>query len=168
MATDPASGETTCKECKDKSIDRHLTLWTHQNNLLWGRLQTVSGLQLAVFAGWYATFVKGNGFVDDLIGALVTAVGLFLSLELRRLILIDIEFRDIQRDKIRKLQDSGIAKVEDLFPLPEPPKKDGGGTETMKRTLCFFFFLICVLLVVSVGKLVLCLFYWLMSGCSCW
>jgi len=166
MLTDPTSGEITCKSCKDKSIDRHLTLWTHQNNLLWGRLQTVSGLQLAVFAGWYATFVKGDGFVCDLIGAMVALLGLWLSCQLKKLITKDIGFRNSQRDKIRRLEKL-IEQEYQLFPIPTPPDRDGKGAEVMLNTVSCFICLIGITIVLSVGKLMICLFHWIACGCSC-
>ncbi len=165
MATPP---EAACKECNNKSIDRRLNLWTHQNTLLWGRLQTISALQLAIFAGWYATFVKGSGFCTDFLGATIAAIGLFLSVQLRRLILADIKFRNQQRDKIRELQKAGIPEAEHLFPIPKLPEIDGIGAETMRRTVRFFVGVTGVLVMLSSGKLVFCLFYWVACGCSCW
>ena len=35
-----------------KSSDR-VSLWIHQSNLLWSRLQTISAIQVGTFAGWY-------------------------------------------------------------------------------------------------------------------
>src|SRR6266705_2475026 len=77
-------------------IDRCINLWIHQNTLLWGRLQTLSALQVAVIGGWYLLF-SGHHFIWAL---LLSALGIFLSLCVYLLICADLALRDKFREEL--------------------------------------------------------------------
>jgi len=76
--------------------NRCIKLWMHQNTLLWGRLQTLSALQVAVVGGWYVLFSRQN-FVWAL---LLSALGTFLSCCVYLLIRADLALRKKFREEL--------------------------------------------------------------------
>ncbi len=74
-------------------------MWTHQNGLVWGWLQTLGVVQAGVVAGWYATYCphKYNYAVG------ITGIGLILSIALCLLVEGDIARRHEIRQAIEKL-----------------------------------------------------------------
>jgi hypothetical protein len=102
-----------CNEQKppnDKLPGHLLSLWIHQNTILWGRLQTIGVIQVAVVAGWYSLF-DGKRYAY---AALATLLGAALSFAVYVLVDCDLEWR---RDIKKRL----VALEPDIFP------KDVGG-----------------------------------------
>jgi hypothetical protein len=98
MAED--DGRTT--KCEpDKTIDRLINLLTHQNTLLWSRLQTLSALQVPVLGGWYFFFVWNPRF--DL-AAYVSLLGVVLSSLIWQLIHCDADRRDYLRKSVKDVE----------------------------------------------------------------
>jgi hypothetical protein len=77
-------------------FDRCLTLWMHQNTLLWGRLQTISVLQVAVISGWYFLFTEEH----FLWASLLAGLGTHLSYWIFQLICCDLDLRKKYRDEL--------------------------------------------------------------------
>jgi hypothetical protein len=92
-----------------QDLDRCINLWTHQNTLLWGRLQTLSAIQVAVIGGWYFLFA-GQHFIWAF---LLSMLGTFLSYCVHSLIDRDLSLRKKFRDELDKI-------VPEFF-----PKHDG-------------------------------------------
>ncbi len=93
-----------------------LTLWGQQNTLLWGRLQTVTALQVAIIGGWYGLFL---GEKSNIFGALcLTLLGTWLAWRLRCLILCDLEWRFKLKERIEAFTALKQAK---LLPSSEGP-----------------------------------------------
>jgi hypothetical protein len=51
-----------------KTIDRLLNLYSHQNTLLWSRLQTLTALQIPVLGGWYFFLSKATKRIGGPLG----------------------------------------------------------------------------------------------------
>src|ERR1051325_10495392 len=71
----------------EKLVSSLLTLWAHQNGILWGRLQNVGVIQVAVIAGWYTLHhshrYRDAAFVALLGSALAGAVYLAVHCDLK-------------------------------------------------------------------------------------
>jgi hypothetical protein len=81
---------------KPKTIDRLVTLYMHQNTLLWTRLQTLAALQLPVLAGWYF-FYQQSKFP---LAACVALLGTILSALIWELFHCDADRRNYLRKKL--------------------------------------------------------------------
>jgi len=94
----PDRAATQCDQ--EKTIDRLLNLWLHQNTLLWSRLQTIALLQVPVMTAWFWFSQR-----EDLIGfaVAIATLGGFLSLLINELIDCDAEHRDSIREQVRKM-----------------------------------------------------------------
>ena len=86
------------KPADDKLATHLRTLWIHQNTVLWGRLQSIGVLQVAVVAGWYALFSSDRFRY----AALLCVLGVTLSFAVFALVDCDLEWR---RDIKKRLVD---------------------------------------------------------------
>jgi hypothetical protein len=89
----------------EKLVGHLLVLWMHQNTLVWGRVQLISAIQVAVIGGWYTLFVADKYRYAGLISLL----GVVLSFLVAATIECDLEWR---RDIKKRL----IALEPDIFP----------------------------------------------------
>jgi hypothetical protein len=109
----------------------------HQNTLLWGRLQTISGVQVAVIGGWYF-LLAGHHCVW---AGLLAGLGTFLSYQIHELIKLDIAFRNKIRDEIDEV-------VPKFFPAHSGK---GHGSKIIQRLSAAFAIINWTMVVVSVG-----------------
>ena len=87
------------KMADDKLPDRLLTLWAHQNTLLWGRLQSIGVIQAAVVASWYSLFST-----DKLrYAALLSLLGAALAFAVYVIVDCDLKWRRDIKDRIVEL-----------------------------------------------------------------
>jgi len=87
------------KVAEDKLPERLLTLWTHQNALLWGRLQSIGILQAAVVAGWYSLFSTDKMRY----AALLSLLGAALSFSVFVIVDCDLKWRRDIKDRLVEL-----------------------------------------------------------------
>lgn len=140
----------------DKATDRFLNLWIHQNGLLWGRLQAISALQVAVLGGWYALFVGGSGSViKQILGTFIAVLGWYLSMGIRELINIDVRFRDQHRNKLEMLAPRLIES------------NRGQGTKRIQGISSVFVWISGIVSFASVMWILVCFIYWVVCGCQC-
>jgi hypothetical protein len=109
-------GKCDCEDKPDKAetVNKLVDLYTHQNTLLWGRLQTLSVLQLPVAAGWY-TFWKDCSFDRSLF---VASVGVIFTCLIGNLVNCDSGRRNYLRDKLHE-------RAPVLFPKYKKPGLSG-------------------------------------------
>src|SRR5262249_51916988 len=87
--------------------------WIHQNNLLWGRLQTITAIQGGVIAGWFALIFGENP--HPTLGMALAALGVWLSWRVEQLIECDIKWRNSIRQRLQE-----VAKEKnEQDPLPQ-------------------------------------------------
>jgi hypothetical protein len=78
----------------DKLTAHLLSLWMHQNTILWGRIQLISAIQAVVVGGWYTLFTADKFRY----AALLTLLGTALSLAVFAVIDCDLDWRrDIKK-----------------------------------------------------------------------
>jgi hypothetical protein len=87
------------KESDEKLVGHLLTLWTHQNTLLWGRLQSIGLIQAAVVAGWYSLF-DGRKYHY---AVLLTLLGAALSFAVYVVVDCDLKWRRDIKERLAKL-----------------------------------------------------------------
>ena len=110
----------------ERSHDCYLKLWCYQDELLWGRLKTLSTLQAGIFAGWYILQKHGC-----LLAVGLAFFGVLLSAMLSLLIYRDQEVRDHHSDQFAaKVDPKNPPKTPDSILIDWPPKAKywGGGT----------------------------------------
>lgn len=130
----------------DAEIDRLVSFWQHQNELLWGRLQTISTFELGVIAGWYYLLFEKNR-PDTFLAMMVALVGLFLSFTVSDVIWCDLANRKEIGDRIEDIEDEFKIVIR-----PRPPKRWIHGHQMIKIIASAFCFLNFVLLIWAVCK----------------
>ena len=163
------STEPECPKCKDKVLERLFTFWTHQNQLMWSRLQIIAVMQLGVFGGWYALAIKGTRPLERGLGAVVAALGVYFAYKMRKLIACDRAVRNAKRDAIRLLekdyQKEGALpqeRAKQLFPTFDG---EGSGSDEIENMARFFVWANSVLLSLTLLKPLCRLGRWLFCGC---
>jgi hypothetical protein len=125
-----------------------VALWIHQNQVVWGRLQTIGVVQVAVIAGWYHTFTsrepERSGY-----SALISLLGFALSFATLLIVYCDLDRREELRERIVALDGA-------ILPQGGPGV---GGYLVITRIAQGFFWLNAALLawsLVSVGMTFIC------------
>jgi hypothetical protein len=99
------------KDRQQKSIDRLVNLYMHQNTLLWSRLQALTALQIPVLGGWY--FFWSNQPQPQWLACAVAILGALLSLAILELTNCDASRRKYLRDSIEPIDKAEYYR---LFP----------------------------------------------------
>lgn len=111
-----AKAKQLAKTARDKTIDRYITIWLHQNTLLWGRLQAIGVLQIAVISGSYSLLITSHTTKSICFGFLLALLGASVSWQLDRIIRLDLHYRRAYRDRIGKLEPNLFKGISPLGP----------------------------------------------------
>lgn len=122
-------------------IDR----WSHQNTLLWSRVQTLGVIQVGVLAGWYALITADEAKYNYIAAAGVAFFGIYLTDKLRELIKRDDSWRK------KCMKEAG----EDRPPFMDA-NVDGQPGYANFKGICSFFNIVNWALLVLIGREALC------------
>ena len=143
-------------EAKEKLIDRLSIFWMHQNELLWGRLQTIAVIQAGVLAGWYYLTFSDNGIFAPFLAFCLTSLGFILSREVKELIECDLDHRRYHSDMLKELDKNLFLKREGTH-----------GWKRIKFISGLFVWINGFLAVVSGGNFIFRVLVWLFRTCGC-
>ena len=133
---------------REKTTDRLLDQWIHQNKLLWIRSQTLTALQLPVLGGWYYFYFKPEPEFD--FATYLAALGVVLSALIWNLFHCDADRRDYLRDKVKEMDPYGGSII---FPKTCPWLRG----RTVMQLIVGLFFVIDLVLAALAGAKLICL-----------
>jgi len=148
----------TVKESEeiDKLVDRSLEAWRHQNELLWGRLQTIAAVQVAVIGGCYFLEFNEKNSTAPFLAFLLATLGVYLSVQIQKLIKCDLDHRYHYAKLVK-------SHYPNFFPTREGKK---AGWKRIRQISKFFVHLNFSIALITGGYCLVLLFYWI--ACGCW
>ncbi len=140
----------------DLLVERSFKAWKHQNELLWGRLQSIATVQGAVVGGCYFLVFAEKSSIAPWLAFLLASLGIYLSTQIHELIQCDLYHR-LHYSKTIKTHYPGF------FAKPSGKKE---GWKHIQEISKFFVTLNYVMAVLTGGYCFVIVIYWI--ACGCW